>query len=326
KPVLMAGLAIFSVATFLCALASSVEMLIAARALQAFGGCGGVVLSRAVVRDLYSGARAGREMSLIGAVMGLAPIIAPVAGGVLHDMFGWRSTFVALCVTGVALAAIAIALLPETLKHRVAEPVTIGSMLRSFRTFLHHGSYCAHLGLAVLCFAGLFAWLSASSFVLQNLYGLSPLAFGLVFAIGSAGYTGGSIAAARVVGPLGLDRTIGIGSAAMAAGGVLMLCVVASGLRSGVVLTLAMAVYLAGMGFVLSQSIAGAMQPFPERAGAASSLLGFMQMTGSAIVGAIVGHLLGESAWPLAVTVALMGCGCLALWAATRRVRAASAP
>lgn len=322
RPVLMVALVVFFAATLLCAVSISIEMLIWSRALQAFGGCGGVVLARAIVRDLYSGERAGREMSLIGAVMGLAPIIAPVMGGALHHYFGWRSTFLVLAAAGVAIAAICAWLLPETLRQRAAEPVSPASMLRSFGIFLRSGSYCAHLGLAVLAFAGLFAWLSASSFVLQDIYGLTPFSFGFLFAIGSVGYMAGSVGAAKLVGRLGLDLTMGIGSAAMAAGGLAMMAAVALGLTSAISLVLPMALYLAGLGFVLSQAIAGAMTPFPDRAGAASSLLGFTQMAGSAAVGAIVGHLLGESAWPLAISVALMGCAALVLWATTRRVRA----
>src|SRR6476620_9600647 len=96
KPVLVGALALYCAASLLCALSVSLPMLIGARALQALGGCGGIVLARAIVRDLYSGARAGRELSLIGSVMALAPVIAPMAGGVLQTGFGWRSIFFTL--------------------------------------------------------------------------------------------------------------------------------------------------------------------------------------------------------------------------------------
>src|SRR5664279_5324807 len=127
KPVLLAALGLYCAASLVCALAPSIEVLIAARAMQALGGSGGIVLARAIVRDLYSGARAGRELSLIGAVMALAPVLAPLIGGV-------------------------------------------------------------------------FAWISGSSFVLQNLYGLSPFQFGVAFAVGSVGYMCGTIVAAKACG------------------------------------------------------------------------------------------------------------------------------
>jgi len=121
KPVLLAAVALYCAASLACALATSIEMLIAARFAQALGGSGGIVLARAIVRDLYSGARAGRELSVMGAVMALAPVLAPVAGGVLQTGFGWRSVFFALVGGGLIGAALVWPLLPETLAARASE-------------------------------------------------------------------------------------------------------------------------------------------------------------------------------------------------------------
>ena len=118
KPVLMAAIVLYCVASLACALSISIEMLIVARAFQALGGCGGIVLTRAIVRDIYSGARAGRELSLIASVMALAPVLAPIAGGVLQTAFGWRSVFFTLVAVGIAAIAIVWAALPETLTMR----------------------------------------------------------------------------------------------------------------------------------------------------------------------------------------------------------------
>lgn len=325
KPVLMGAMALYCAASLACALSTSIEMLIAARALQALGGSGGIVLARAIVRDLYSGARAGRELSLIGAVMALAPVLAPLVGGVLQTGFGWRSVFFTLVGGGLLGAAIVWPLMPETLALRAAEPVSPATMFRSYRVVARNGAYLAYLGLASTSFAGLFAWISGSSFVLQYLYGQSPIQFGVAFAIGSVGYMVGTTLAARLVMRHGVDSTLGVGAAAMAAGGLAMLLAVAFGLTSGASLVLPMVLYLAGLGMVLPQSIAGAMTPFPERAGAASALLGFVQQSLAALCGAAVGALLGTSAWPLAGAVAGMGCATLGLWILTRALRARAA-
>jgi DHA1 family bicyclomycin/chloramphenicol resistance-like MFS transporter len=322
KPVLIGAVALYCLASLVCALSTSVEMLIGARALQALGGCGGIVVARAVVRDIYSGARAGRELSLIGSVMALAPVLAPVAGGFLHAAFGWRSVFFTLAACGLSGIIIIWLLLPETLRLRAAEPVSLSSMLSSYRLVARNPAYLAYMGLATTSYAGLFAWISAASFVLQDLYGLSALAFGVIFALGSLGYMAGATIAARLVVRRGLDLTIGAGGVASALGGLGMVAAVALGLTSSLSLVVPMAVYLAGLGLVLPQAIAGAMTPFPERAGAASALLGFVQQTAAALCGVAVGHLLGASAWPLAIAVALMGCGCLLLWIGTRGLRA----
>jgi DHA1 family bicyclomycin/chloramphenicol resistance-like MFS transporter len=320
KPVLLGAVAVYCAASFGCMMSTSIDMLIVFRTLQALGGCGGVVLSRAVVRDLYSGARAGRELSLISMVMALAPVVAPLIGGVVQTGFGWRGNFVVLTVSGLMIAAAVWWRLPETLAER-SSPVTPSAMLRTFGGFMRDGSFVAHAGLVVLVFSGLFAWISASSFVLQDLYGLSSLAFGIAFAVGSAGFMAGSAIASHYVGRLGLDRVIGLGAAAQTVGGLLMVAALLLGLRSAASLVVPMAIYLSGLGLVLPQAMAGAMQPYRDRAGAASSLLGFFQQTGAALCGVIVGQLLGDSAWPMATAVALTGVASLALWLTTRGIR-----
>jgi MFS transporter, DHA1 family, multidrug resistance protein len=321
KPVLIGALLVYFAASLVCVLSSSIEMLIAARAVQALGGSGGIVLTRAIVRDLYSGARAGRELSLIGSVMALAPVVAPLIGGVLQTAFGWRSIFMLLTGAGLLLALIVWRLLPETLSARADQPVSPSAMLASYRIVARNRRYLAYLSLGAVSFGGLFGWISAASFVMQNLYSLTPFVFGFYFAIGSLGYLTGTSAAAKLVMRIGLDATLGIGSVVMAAGGLAVVAELAFGFDSALGIVLAVAVFLAGFGMVLPQSIAGAMQPFPERAGAASSLFGFVQQSTAAICGAVVGWLLGSTAWPIAGALATMGCLTLLLWFATLGVR-----
>jgi DHA1 family bicyclomycin/chloramphenicol resistance-like MFS transporter len=121
---------------------------------------------------------------------------------------------------------------------------------------------------------------------------------------------------------MGIDGTLGVGAAMLALGGLGMVATVAFGFKSPFLLVLPVSVYLAGLGMVLPQSIAGAMSPFPDRAGAASSLLGFIQQAMAALCGAFVGWMLGPTAWPLALTVAAMGCATFAVWLATQELRA----
>jgi DHA1 family bicyclomycin/chloramphenicol resistance-like MFS transporter len=320
KPVLLAAVAVYCAASFGCMVSTSIDMLIVFRTLQALGGCGGVVLARAVVRDLYSGARAGRELSLISMVMALAPVVAPLIGGVVQTGFGWRGNFVVLTASGLLIAAAVWWRLPETLATRAPASSPL-AMVRAFGGFLRDGNFLANTGLVVLVFSGLFAWISASAFVLQDLYGLSSFAFGIAFAVGSGGFMAGSAIASRYVGRLGLDRVIGMGAAAQTIGGGLMIVALALGLRSAASLVVPMAIYLSGLGLVLPQAMAGAMQPYRDRAGAASSLLGFLQQTGAALCGVIVGQLLGDSAWPMAVAIALTGVASLILWMTTRGIR-----
>jgi DHA1 family bicyclomycin/chloramphenicol resistance-like MFS transporter len=321
RPVMLGALAVYTFSSFACALAPSIELLIAARFFQAVGGAGSIVLARAVVRDLYEGARLGRELSLMASIMALAPIAAPLLGGALQTAFGWRSNFVLLLALGALAGAIVWLKLPETLRRRAPEPVSLLSVFRTYLGILRSRSFVAHLAIATCAFLGLFSWISTAAFVLQDIYGLSALNFGFTFAAGSAGYLVGTAIAARVVQHWGIDRTIGAGCLGMACGGFVMLSALALGWLLPAALVIGMAFYLAGMGLVLPQAHAGALLPFPERAGAASSLMGLVQQTSAAAIGAVLGHLIANTAWPLAASVALAGCLALAVWAPTRRIR-----
>jgi DHA1 family bicyclomycin/chloramphenicol resistance-like MFS transporter len=302
-------------------LSTSIEMLIAARVAQALGGSGAVVVTRALVRDLYSGARAGRELSLIGSVMALAPVLSPIGGGMLQTAFGWRSIFAVLVIAAVAGLAIVWALLPETLEKGDARAASASSMLQAYRLVVSNRVFLAYLSLGTCSYAGLFAWISGASFVLQDLYGLTPFVFGFAFAIATFGYLVGTTVAARLVTRLGLDGMAGLGGAALALGGLLSCAAIALGFASSLSLVIPVAVFLAGLGMVLPQSIAGAITPFPQHAGVASSLFGFVQQSVAAICGAAVASLLGSNAWPMAGAMALMGCATLLLWFVSRGAR-----
>lgn len=322
KPVLLTAVAIYCIATISCIAATSIELLIASRLLQAIGGCGAIVLSRAIVRDLYSGARAGREMAVIAMVMGLAPLIGPILGGVLQTWFGWRSNFVVMAVVGLEAAALVWWYLPETLKLRATEMVTPASILRSYRIVLREPSFVAHLLLVTLPYAGLFAWISGATFVLQDIYHFTPFGFAVAFTVASACFLLGTSLAAKLVMRYGINAIIGAGSTLLALGGMMMIVVLALRLDHPFALVASAALYICGLGLVLPQATAASISPFPERAGAASSLVGLIQQSAASICGALVGHQLGTSAWPLAVPMALAGCATLLCWFMTRRVRA----
>lgn len=324
-PVLRFALAVYCVASLACAAAPNIEMLLTARAVQALGSSGAIVLARAIVRDLYSGARAGRELSLMAGIMALAPVGAPMIGGVMQSAFGWRSHFIVQCAFGLVAAYLVWRKLPETLRVRAAEPLSLGAIGRSYGVILRSRAFLAHCGMLSVSFAGVFAWISGSSFVLQDIYGMSALAFGLAFAAASGGYLAGTALATQIVTRIGLDRTIGVGALALAIGGLAAVVPLAIGSASAIPLIAAMALYAAGMGLVQPQTIAGALMPFPERAGAASSLVGVAQMTVAAITGVAVGHALGTSAWPVAWPLAAAGCLTLLLWVVSRGVRARDA-
>jgi DHA1 family bicyclomycin/chloramphenicol resistance-like MFS transporter len=276
RPVLLAALGIYLAATLACALSASIEALVAARFAQAVGGSGAIVLARAVVRDIFEGSRVGREMSRMAAIMALAPLAAPLIGGVLQTAFGWRSNFLTLFGFGAAALMMVWLLLPETLRQRAPEPVSLRSTLQSYRRFLGNSGFVVHLVICACCLCGLFAWISAGAFVLQDIYGYSALSFGITFALAACGYLLGTMFAARFVMSWGGGKVMGLGTLFMALGGMALVLLLAFDPHRAEGLVAAVSLYLFGMGMSLPQSQAGALLPFPDRAGAASSLVGFL--------------------------------------------------
>jgi MFS transporter, DHA1 family, multidrug resistance protein len=321
RPVLLAAITLYLTSTLACTAAQSVDVLIAARLLQGIGGSGAIVLARAIVRDLYSGVRAARELSLMGSISAFAPIVAPMIGGVLQSAFGWRASFLCMSIGAIIVMLVAVRLLPETLRRHAGAPVSFFSMVLGYGAVLRHRGFLIYLGILTISYAGLFAWVSGASVVLQSVYGLSATAFGFTFALGAGGYMAGAMIATRLVVRLGLDRTIGAGVIVLAAGGLALAAVVAAGIP-GIWLVAAMAVYLAGLGLAMPQAVAGALTPFPDRAGTAASLMGLVQQTVAAIVAAVIGGYLGRSAWPMTGVVVAMSCLTFLLWALSRRFRA----
>ncbi|MDU0343301.1 multidrug effflux MFS transporter [Bosea rubneri] len=323
RPVLLIGLGLFLVTTLICALAPSIEALIGARFAQALGASGPIVLGRAMVRDLYDGPRAGRELARMGMIMGLVPAVAPALGGVLQNAFGWRSTFVATLIVALAIMAVVVTILPETIRQRSPEKLSFLAIFRGFRVLLQNPAYRVYVSLTSLAYAGLFAFISGSSFVLIGIYGLTPPVYGLSFGCMVLGYILGTILAQRLVGSRGLDGVIALGVICLATGGLAMLVCVASGFGGPFGVILPMALYACGVGLTMPQSQAAAMMPFPDRAGAASSLTGLCQMLLSGCVGLLVGYLLKASALPLPLVLSAIGVATLVLFRASTATRAA---
>ncbi len=310
KPVMLTGLVIFGVASALCAVAPSIELLIAARFCQAIGACAGVVLARAVVRDLHEGADAARMLSMMAAFMGAVPAIAPVLGGVLQELVGWRANFTVVTALAVVTIVAVVFGLPETARREQSKPLTFSSLFGSFGILIRNAEFRRYVGTSAASYGGLFAFISASSFVFQDHYGLSVRAFSLVFAAAVIGYIAGTLTGARMTMRLGIPKTLFAGSLLLAAGGMAMVGFVLTTPQHFMQILGPMIVYMAGVGLTLPQSMAGALNPHPKRAGAASSLLGACQMTFGAAVGIGVGHYLGAGPMPLALVIAGLGLGC----------------
>lgn len=309
RPVLVVGLVIYTAASIACALAPSMELLIAARFLQAIGACAGPVIGRAVVRDVHGREGAARILSYMSAAMALAPAIGPILGGFLEVWLGWQANFVALMVYGAAgLVGVAL-LLPETNPGRDDMATRFGSMLSNYGALARHRVYLGYALCVAFSYSGIFSFISGSSFVLVDVIGLTPDQYGFCFAAIVVGYMAGTIASGRVTRRFGIDRMIAVGGALSVAGG-LVLALLGwlgpwPGFAGAAAVVLPMMLFMAGTGFVNPNATAGAIGPFPRMAGAASALLGFLQMSLAALVGIGVGHLHDASARPMTTAIAL---------------------
>jgi DHA1 family bicyclomycin/chloramphenicol resistance-like MFS transporter len=308
KPVLMGGLVIFTLASIACALSTSISHLIVARIAQAVGAGAGPVISRAIVRDKVGAAGASRVLSYLAAAMTLAPAVGPIIGGYLQDRFGWQSIFWAISLYGVIAIICAGLRLPES--HPPSNRTRHGpiTMLRTYGMLLRHRRYIGFVLCQTFSYSGIFCFISGSSFVFINILGVAPEHFGWCFSVFVIGYLIGTVLSARLTHRLGIDRMVRIGAATALAATVLLVMVAV--LAPTVIgLLLPLMVYMIGIGMVSPNSQAGAIGPFPAAAGAASSLLGFLQMSIAAGAGAILGHLEAQTSIPMAIAILLTVCG-----------------
>jgi DHA1 family bicyclomycin/chloramphenicol resistance-like MFS transporter len=321
KPVLLAGFALYGIGSLACAVSPSIGWLIAARLVQALGGAGPIIIARAIVRDLYEGPRAARELSMMGAIMSITPTFAPTIGGFLHATMGWRSNFILSFLIVGALCVFVARAMPETIRRRRAEPISLGSILHAFRVVGATTYFRVQVSMLALIYAGLFAYVSASSFVLQGVYHLTPVQFGLAFGAGAAAGACGMRLGNVLVARIGVPRSVAVGLTLCAIGGVAQLGLMLAFPQQSLALIGPLMVYVAGIGVAVPTLMASLMAPFPERAGAASSLAGFVQMSSAALAGVLIGLALGSSAFPVPIAMCSMGVSALLLWALTRHTR-----
>ncbi len=311
KP-LVAGLALYMVGSVLCALAPSADLLIAARAVQAFGAAAGIVIARATVRDLYSGTAMTKFFSLLMLVNGLAPILAPIIGGQILNWTSWRGVFVCLTVFGAILLAVVFFLLPEPLPEERRTPARFGSVMRTYASLLADRSFLGYALASGLMFGSLFAYISGSSFALQGVYGLSPQDYSLVFGLNGIGIVLVGQLNGRIVGRFPERKLLTVGLVVAAIAGFGVLTAVAMDL-SLVGLLIPLFILVSSIGMVAPNASSLALAEQARSAGSASALLGVLQFVVGGLATPLVGLGGAGTAVPMGITMA--GFGVLALLA-----------
>ncbi len=323
---LVVGLAAYALMSLACAVAPSVELLIVFRLLQGFAGAAGLVIARAVARDLYSGRDLVLFLSRLMLISGLAPVLAPVIGGLLNQFLSWRGLFAVLAGFGVVLLLVGAFGLRETLPPERRRQGGLAATAAGFRELLDDRLFVGAALCSGLVGASMFAYIAGSTFILQRLFGMSPQGFSLVFGVNSLGI----MAMSQLAGILtrrgrSAAWVLSLGLGLNLAGALVLVITVVGGL--GLPLLLAsLFVMVSANGLVFPTTTTLALTDYPHQAGTASSLLGLIQSFGGAVAAPLVGIAGETTAIPLGVVAIVASLGAMTVllfWVrpAVRRAR-----
>ncbi|MFN9474155.1 multidrug effflux MFS transporter [Acidovorax sp.] len=304
KPPMYFGLALFTLASVGCALATDIETLVALRFVQGLGAAAGMAIPRAVVRDLHTGTDAARLMSLLMLVFSVSPILAPLAGSGVIALAGWRGVFWAVAIAAVAGLALVYASLGETRPAEDRVESSLGGALRAYGLLLRDWHYLGLVFIGGCAMAGFFVYLAGSPFVLINHYGLTPTQYSLAFSVNAAAFIGTSQFTAALGERFGLVRLVKV---AATGSGMVMVAMLSYYLLGGDQLAVLIGLYFVAsalMGLVIPTTSVLALEKHGAIAGTASALLGTLQMlTGAAAMG-IVGLFANGRPLPMVVGMA----------------------
>jgi MFS transporter, DHA1 family, multidrug resistance protein len=310
RPIMLTGFLIYVAGSLGCALAASIGLLVVARACQALGACAGMVVSRAMVRDAFDGPDMTKVLSAIAVAAAAVPAAAPLIGGGLETLFGWRSAFIAAALAGVVVAVLAMTQLPET-NHRPLPRIDGLELLRAYGPVLSSSHFLVLAGVNACAFGTLFAFLSGSPHVMISVIGISPAEYGIYPPIAIIGGVIGGMLTGRFAGRVAERHMVAAGLGLLLSGALMMPAFFLVDMAWASTITFSMFVVSAGISILLPVCTAAAIRPFGARAGTASALMGFTQMAtggiGSGIVAAAT-PTLGVLAFPFTMAgMALAG-------------------
>jgi MFS transporter, DHA1 family, multidrug resistance protein len=315
---LLVGLVVYTVLSAACVVAPSIYALAGLRLLQGAGGAAGIVIASAAVRDRFAGVAMARFLSTLLLVNGLAPIAAPVIGGQLLRFMSWRGVFVVLTAIGVVLLVVCLTWFEESLPVDQRQPGSLRATVRSFGRLIADRSFTGYAVTGGLAFAAMFAYISGSSFVLQDIFGLSPQQFGLVFGMNALGIVAVGQLNRWLVGRFPTRLVLGISLGAATVGGGLVLVAILAGLGLPALLP-GLFVVVASTGCVLPNTRALAMADHADLAGTAAALLGLSQFAVGGVVAPLIGVAGTGTAVPMAVVIAALVVLALAAFGLTAR-------
>lgn len=318
KAPLYVGLACFIAGAIGCALAPNVGWLIAFRFVQGIGAAMGVI-PRAIIRDLHTGPEATKLMSLVMLVFSVSPILAPLTGSALIGPFGWRAVFVAVTVAAVIAFILVALLLPETRPAHERISGSLRSVLGSFGELLCDWHFLGLTFIGGLGISSFFAFLSASSFIYIDHYGLTPTQYSMAFSVNAVGFIGASQFAGHLGGRFGMGRVVMAAVSTYAAIALLLLVLILAGFDSLGVLIPMLFVSFAFLGLVIPSTMVLSLENHGPIAGIASALGGTLQMVSGAVIVGIGGLFFDGTSLPMVATIACTAAAAFVVSLATLR-------
>lgn len=304
------GLVLFVIGSAGCALSGSALAIIGWRVVQALGACASVALSRAMVRDLYAGNRAAQMLSTLITVMAIAPLVGPLVGGQIVVLAGWRAIFWALVGIGIVTLA-ALFTIPETLPAVRRNQESLGRAMARYAELLRDRRFLGYASAGGFFYAGMFAYLAGTPFAYITYYRVPEQFYGLLFGLGIIGIMVSNLLNSYLVSRFNYDRMLLVGTiiAALSAVMVAMFSCTGWGGLWGLVVPLFL--FVSATGFIVANSITGAMDKSPERAGAASALVGAIQYGSGIVSSGLVGLFADGTPGPMGWVIAICGIGSL---------------
>ncbi|WP_246329231.1 multidrug effflux MFS transporter [Chthonobacter rhizosphaerae] len=305
RRVVIGFLALYVAASLLALLAPTVEWLLAARFVQGVGAAAGVAISRAIVRDSFTGQQSARIMNTIGIWLAVGPALSPTIGGILLQLFGWQAIFASMVVYGAALLAVVALLMPET--NRAPDPARArpAGLLAAYRTLLADRRFLRPSLVVGLTIGGLYALGTMLPFVLIDRVGLSPTAFGLGMMVQSVSFITGGIVTRRLLTRLDAGRLVMPGLALCALGGVMLFASLTLLEPTFLGIMGPVGVFAFALALFMPAMTTDGLAPFPHMAGAAAALMGFLQM-GGGFAGSAVAATFADPVTALATVVPTM--------------------
>jgi len=304
RPVLLVGMALYAVASVLSAFAPSIEWLILWRALQGAAMAAAVTCGRSIVRDLFPPHQGARVMSHALTGLGFIATMSPIVGGLAVQWIDWHASLLMLALYSAATLAFIAWRFEETVPQRNPLALQPATLWRNWRAVLADPTFRAWTALSSLTFAGLFVYLAGSSFVFIGVLGVSRASYGLLVATNSIAYIGGTLVCRRLLATHGLRRTSRVGGVFTLAGGLLLAGFALAGVRNPWVIVMPMWLYAIGHGIHQPCGQTGAIGPFPDKAGAAAAMSGFMMTLGAFVAGLWLGHSNDGTVYPLTLGIA----------------------